>query len=67
MCAGTCLIIKCFVELSNKTLSEVFFIFRLLQYIDDIIANHKDKLLLNSDEVFAGKPLSSFGTVCIDR
>ncbi|XP_020608067.1 conserved oligomeric Golgi complex subunit 1-like isoform X2 [Orbicella faveolata] len=40
---------------------------QLLQYIDGIITSHKDKLLLNSDKVLAGKPHSLFNTVCIDR
>ena len=41
--------------------------YSLLQYIDDIIANHKDKLLLNSEEVLEMKSHSLFDTVCIDR
>lgn len=46
--------------------SQSFFVFRLLQYIDDIIAKHKDKLL-NSDKVLVGKPHLLFDTVYIDR
>lgn len=44
-----------------------FFIFRLLQYIDDIITNLKNKLKLESEEVFSAKSQSLFDTVFIDR
>ena len=44
-----------------------FLIFRLLQYIDDIITNLKNKLKLESEEVFSAKSQSLFDTVFIDR
>ena len=47
--------------------SKTVFVLRLLQYIDDIISSHKDKLLLNSDEVVVGQTQWLFDTVCIDR
>ena len=51
----------------GNNLRDVLFIFRLLQYIDGIIADHKEKLLLNSDKVLAGEPHALFNTVYIDR
>ena len=51
----------------DRRLYKLSFVCRLLHYIDDIIADHKDKLVLNSEEVLAGKSQSLFDTVYIDR
>ncbi|XP_073244201.1 conserved oligomeric Golgi complex subunit 1-like isoform X2 [Porites lutea] len=39
----------------------------LLQFIDEVISSHKERMLSGSDDVLAKKSQSSFDTICIDR
>lgn len=53
--------------INSRQSAYFFFFYSLLQFIDEVISNHKERMLLGSDDVLAKKSQSSFNTICIDR